>query len=476
MLRSGIRAFLVSMAVAIAGTSAAHGAVLADCRFAGGGGDGLARGFYLSAFPGNTVDTVTLGHRSAVSGDRTIRLTMRLNNYAGPVLAVAETTTYVDDDMSPTIFRFDGRAVPPGFLLAFTQQVIDGDDNVLYDVGTGTCTNITQTHGTAAPLDDFRRATVGIMVTGSSVDLTNVATFGCPFDPQYDTETVGGDGLVVESYPGTSLRTVELRLKTSTFSIKSVELKARLTRFDGPLVGTAIVVLDPNFPTTSSVFNFGLLPVPAGARLTFVLTQLSGDGELSYDVGFDNCDNVYRVHDTSLEPSLPRAGAVGMKITGDVGSATPIPAVEYFHAGFGHYFMTAQADEIAGLDGGAYGGAFARTGREFDVFDGPVNGAIPVCRFFTVTFAPKSSHFYTADPVECAGVKENPNWQYEKIAFYVRRYDAGCPAGFAQVYRLYNNGMSGAPNHRYTTDLALYGTFANTQGWAPEGVRFCAVP
>ena len=46
-------------------------------------------------------------------------------------------------------------------------------------------------------------------------------------------------------------------------------------------------------------------------------------------------------------------------------------AIEYFNAGFGHYFMTADADEIDGLDGGAYGGAFVRTGRQFNVFDAP---------------------------------------------------------------------------------------------------------
>ena len=46
-------------------------------------------------------------------------------------------------------------------------------------------------------------------------------------------------------------------------------------------------------------------------------------------------------------------------------------AVEYYNAGFGHYFMTAQADEIVGLDGGAFGGAFTRTLRTFSVFAGP---------------------------------------------------------------------------------------------------------
>jgi len=42
-------------------------------------------------------------------------------------------------------------------------------------------------------------------------------------------------------------------------------------------------------------------------------------------------------------------------------------AVEYFHPGFGHYFVTAQADEIAGLDAGVFGG-WARTGQTWTVW------------------------------------------------------------------------------------------------------------
>ena len=160
--------------------------------------------------------------------------------------------------------------------------------------------------------------------------------------------------------------------------------------------------------------------------------------------------------------------------------ALPLPAgqvrvVEYFNAGFGHYFMSADADEVAGLDAGAFGGAFVRTGRQFLGWSTPSTGTAPVCRFFTVTFAPKSSHFYTGDPVECAGVKENPDWQYEKIAFHVRVPAAGaCAAGTTPVYRMFNNGQTGAPNHRFTTDAALYQQFTTTQNWSAEGVAFCA--
>ena len=153
--------------------------------------------------------------------------------------------------------------------------------------------------------------------------------------------------------------------------------------------------------------------------------------------------------------------------------------VEYHHTVFDHYFMTADPDEIAGLDGGAYGGVFVRTGEQFLMRDGPVNGTVDVCRFFTTpgNFGAKSSHFYTADEDECAGVKLNPNWIYEKIAFFTYVPTAGdCgPAGI-KVYRMYNNGMTGAPNHRFTTSPTIYELFTTTLGWAPEGVRFCAIP
>ena len=160
-------------------------------------------------------------------------------------------------------------------------------------------------------------------------------------------------------------------------------------------------------------------------------------------------------------------------------SPVALSVVEYFNAGFGHYFMSADADEIAGLDAGAFGGAFVRTDRAFRGWSAPNAGTVPVCRFFTTpgTFGAKSSHFYTADPIECEGLKLNPNWIYEKIAFHVAVPSGEvCAAGTVPVHRMYNDGQTGAPNHRFTTDFALYQLFTTTQGWLPEGVRFCAPP
>ena len=146
--------------------------------------------------------------------------------------------------------------------------------------------------------------------------------------------------------------------------------------------------------------------------------------------------------------------------------------VEYLHAGFGHYFVTADQNEVAVLDGGAFGGAWVRTGKSFMTHAHPAVATVPVCRFFSTSFAPKSSHFYTADAAECEGLKSNPDWQFEAIAFHAPLPDATgvCPARSDPVYRLYNNGQTGAPNHRFTTDIATRNDHVANRGYTSEGI------
>ena len=158
-----------------------------------------------------------------------------------------------------------------------------------------------------------------------------------------------------------------------------------------------------------------------------------------------------------------------------------VPAIEYRHAAFDHYFVTSIADEIAKLDNGTFVG-WARTGESFNVYASAQPGTSDVCRFFSTAFGAKSSHFYTPDAAECAKVKQNPDWLFEAAVFAARTPDGSglCPAGFAHVYRLYNNGQGGAPNHRYTTNVSTRGQMI-TQGWIPEGygapgVVMCAPP
>jgi len=153
--------------------------------------------------------------------------------------------------------------------------------------------------------------------------------------------------------------------------------------------------------------------------------------------------------------------------------ASPAPpsadAIEYHHAVFDHYFITSIADEIAKLDDGTFGG-WARTGRQFKVYSAPGPGLAAVCRFFSTSFTPKSSHFYTASASECTAVKANPDWQFEAQVFFVATpaADGSCPPGTGPVYWLYNNGQGAAPNHRFTTDLAVRSDMLAI-GWIAEG-------
>ena len=156
-------------------------------------------------------------------------------------------------------------------------------------------------------------------------------------------------------------------------------------------------------------------------------------------------------------------------------------SIEFYHAGIDHYFMTAYADEATSLDNKPEWG-WARTGKTFNVWltqaSAPVN-ASPVCRFYGV-FANGTvgSHFYTVDTGECAYVKSRLDWgwNYEGDAFYaVKPVGGACPSGTAPVYRAYNNGMGGAPNHRYMTSQADLNTMV-AQGWIDEGIAMCSAP
>jgi photosystem II stability/assembly factor-like uncharacterized protein len=148
-------------------------------------------------------------------------------------------------------------------------------------------------------------------------------------------------------------------------------------------------------------------------------------------------------------------------------------AVEFSHPQFDHYFVTAYPEESAMLGAGGLP-PWVPTGQTFHVQETDAQGASDVCRFFSgQTFAPKSSHFYTPYADECAYLRQQGKWQYEGDAFGLGLPSgpAGqgtCPAGSAPLYRLYNNGQGGAPNHRYTTDPAVLDVMI-AQGWVMEG-------
>ena len=210
------------------------------------------------------------------------------------------------------------------------------------------------------------------------------------------------------------------------------------------------------FPVTSTCVT-----VAAGAGCTISVSfapSAAGTRTASITVNSDGVGN----------PQLLSASG-----TGSTAPPPPPPAtvtlIEYHHAEWDHYFMTGIPDEITKLDNGTFVG-WARTGLSFKSYPLPTADSNTVCRFFSTSFAPRSSHFYTPFANECTIVKASPDWTFEGDVFYIPipAIDGACAAGTVPVYRLYNNGQGAAPNHRYTIDFAVRAQMI-ARGWIPEG-------
>jgi hypothetical protein len=156
---------------------------------------------------------------------------------------------------------------------------------------------------------------------------------------------------------------------------------------------------------------------------------------------------------------------------------------EYYYAPWGFYFITADPGEQAALGLPPFQD-WQFTGRTFNSYDpakNPPSNSQPVCRFFNVSFAPKSTHFY-ALPESCQQVLTGfPDWILEKAQAFnmlVPDSNGNCPISSVPVYRLYNNGQGGAPNHRFVTSLsdraAMLALGYVSEGSGPLGVGMCA--
>lgn len=165
----------------------------------------------------------------------------------------------------------------------------------------------------------------------------------------------------------------------------------------------------------------------------------------------------------------------------------PVPAVaravEYYHPALDHYFLTANADEIAALDGGHFAG-WQRTGMSFNVIDpaADTSGASAVCRYYGLPAYGLDTHFYSAFPTECADVGQRSPGQWlleSNNAFRVHMPDmatGACPAGTQPLYRTWNRRADS--NHRYTIDArvqtAMMGHGSVAEGFGDPPVAMCA--
>lgn len=183
-------------------------------------------------------------------------------------------------------------------------------------------------------------------------------------------------------------------------------------------------------------------------------------------------------------PQLASLAILQISGVGSNGAPPALTVVEYHHAQFDHYFITPLPAEIALCDAGTPPcEGWVRTGHSFNAYasDDAPSASASVCRFFNDSFAPRSSHFYALHGYGCEQtLAQFPDWRLESTALFNMMVPDGaghCPASTIPVYRLYNNGAGGAPNHRFTTDMSVRAQMI-AAGWVPEGngigVTFCS--
>ncbi len=223
----------------------------------------------------------------------------------------------------------------------------------------------------------------------------------------------------------------------------------------------------------------------AGAYRGAFYIEKAGDGALNWPEGISVSSdgkrlfiqgnvagtprtNVMSTESHEIVATIPGHGQMfGNNLLGPRRLSLPV-AVEYFHSEFGHYFMTSNAAEIEKLDHGVFTG-WKRTGQSFKVFPVREPSTFPVIRFFSSSFAPKSSHFYTLRTMGF-DVTPPPVWQYEGEPFYMASPGVSgiCPENTVPIYRYFNRGQGGAPNHRFVADPSVRAAML-AAGWIPEG-------
>jgi uncharacterized delta-60 repeat protein len=211
------------------------------------------------------------------------------------------------------------------------------------------------------------------------------------------------------------------------------------------------------FRSNDSVIT-GCLGVPLGATTT---AQATATCTVTLPVG--SSELVAEYSGNSVNSPLVSAALIQ-----SVGEVAGTLVVEFFNAGLGGYFISADRDEIAGLDAVPASG-WQRTGQAFHAFANGVARTRPMCRYFSgVAFAPASSHFFSASLSECSAVPRPWIREGDVIPVALPAEDGSCVNGTTPLYRLYNNSMGGVPHHRYTTSAAVRASML-AAGWIGEG-------
>ena len=345
------------------------------------------------------------------------------------------------------------------------------------NVGGGTLTLTGLTPGGASPSAFTRSGTCAI---GSAL----TASQSCSVIYQFTPTVFGAQAATLAVASGAGNATIALTGAGTPRPVFGVSAIPTAVDFGGVAVGGTSVA------QTITVRNTGTASLTlSGVNLqgndanNFAFTGFCAAGMLlisgetcTVDVTFHPLAVGARMAslDVAFGATAPTASVV---LTGSGGTTAPdvVGVIEYYHAGFDHYFITSLANEIAALDSGQFAG-WSRTQKTFKAWSAAQSGTSPVCRFY-IPPALGDSHFFSASPVECseASVKF-PTFIAESSAvmheFLPDPVSGACPANTVPIYRVWNQRADS--NHRYTNERSIRDSMV-AKGYVAEGYGTDAV-
>jgi hypothetical protein len=334
-------------------------------------------------------------------------------------------------------------------------------DSTHFPLTSNTCTNVPLAAGASCSFKvAFHPTAAGALSTNITVSRSGGAL----------TVGVSGTGSAVAT-PGQLSMPGSISFASQTVGTTSAASSVTITNIGGSAVSVSSVA--SSNPSEFTIASSTCVNVGAGATCAIGVTFKPGG------VGVRS-GSISVVSNGVGSPQAISAGGSGTT----AGTSPTVPVVEYYNAVLDHYFITPVSAEVGLLDTKtAPFQDWSRTGYQFNGYANATApaGSVAICRFFNATFAPKSSHFYAPHGLGCeVTLASFPDWKLEDDKLFNSMLpDASgtCPAGTIPVYRLYNNGMGGAPNHRFVTSLAERQTMIS-KGYVPEGngigVGMCA--
>lgn len=168
-------ALAVFLTLVVAGCGSPAPVTLINYPMTSGGGDLVDRGFYITAYPGTTLDQVTLYFSASDTSTYNIQLQALDSAYNGTVIGTATSSfsgSTNTSDNKTTVFNFSNAAVTKGNVVAFKMSIASGSGSGSvyfspYGNYGGATPIVQETVGTTPPLDSPNRAPgMAIIVTG----------------------------------------------------------------------------------------------------------------------------------------------------------------------------------------------------------------------------------------------------------------------------------------------------------------------